>query len=580
MSAIPGPEATYAMPQTMVPMSAGMGSATYLVAVAGPPRPAMELDPRRGGSGLVLGRHDSCDLHLGGAEQVSRRHARFIHRTEGGEASPGTWHVEDAGSRWGTFLNGRRLVEGEEMPLRLGDQVRITPWTFLVSESPTPRGLRIEAEQEPSTFVRNLKADDAGPLQQERLHLLLSSAAALHDVKDERELAERLLRLAKEGTNLSNGAVLKPLDTGGRFDVLATSVNGAHATGGGFTFSRSLLDAARGGEVAEVRADDSVAPVSQSIVQMEITRALCVPILLGETPSMFLYLDQRGETVLQQVAADQENAIAFCIALSRIASLALSNLKRLEMELRAMELDADLKAAAAAQQWILPKRAVTAGGFRVLGESRAGRGVGGDFFDLIELGPGKLAVALGDVSGKGVAAGVLMTATQGFLHALLTEEEDLARVVHLLNGFVHPRRPANRFVTLWVGVFDRERARLTYVDAGHGLGILADASGNCHELTGGGGLPVGVMPEGAYTAETVPFGEGDCVLVVSDGIVEQPANGVTFEDRDEFGLARTKEVLCRSLGTPDPVASVFDAVVEHAGTTRLADDATAVLVRA
>src|SRR5690606_17664010 len=192
----------------------------------------------------------------------------------------------------------------------------ITPWTFLVSESPTPRGLRIEAEQEPSTFVRNLKADDAGPLQQERLHLLLSSAAALHDVKDERELAERLLRLAKEGTNLSNGAVLKPLDTGGRFDVLATSVNGAHATGGGFTFSRSLLDAGRGGEVAAARADDSVAPVSQSIVQMEITRALCVPTLLGETPSMFLYLDQRGATVLQQVAADQESAIAFCIALS------------------------------------------------------------------------------------------------------------------------------------------------------------------------------------------------------------------------------------------------------------------------
>src|SRR5690606_23967730 len=122
---------------------------------------------------------------------------------------------------------------------------------------------------------------------------------------------------------------------------------------------------------------------------------------------------------------------------------------------------------------------------------------------------------------------VLMTATQGFLHALLSEEEDLARVARLLNGFVHPRRPANRFVTLWIGLFDKERARLTYLDAGHGLGMLADASGDCHELSGGGGLPIGVMADGEYVAETVPFGEGDSVLVVSDGIVEQPANGMT-----------------------------------------------------
>jgi serine phosphatase RsbU (regulator of sigma subunit) len=571
-------------PQTLVPGAMATSvSAAYLVPVAGPPRPATELDPRRGAHGLMLGRHESCDLHLGGAEQVSRKHALFQFRPAGDSKGPeqGVWFISDAGSRWGTFLNGRRLQEGEEMPLRIGDQIRITPWTFLLSSTPMPRGLRIEAEPESATLVRNVRAADAVPLQQERLHLLLSSAAALHDARDEKELAARLLRLAQDGTSLSNGAVLKPLDTGGRFEVLASSANGSsHGGGNGFTFSRSLLDAARGGEVAEVRADDSVAPTSQSIVQMQITRALCVPILLGETPHMFLYLDQRGETVLQQHSTDQEAAVAFCIALSKIASLALSNLKRLDMELRAAELDADMKAAATAQQWIMPKREVSAGGYRIIGESRAGRGVGGDFFDLIELGRDKVAVALGDVSGKGVAAGVLMTATQGFLHAVLTDEHDLALVASQLNGFVHPRRPANRFVTLWIGIFDKSSARLTYVDAGHGLGILADGKGECQELSGGGGLPIGVIPDSEYTAVTVPFGDGDAVLVVSDGIVEQPAAMASADDRDDFGLSRTKQVLCRALASPDPVAMVFDAVVEHAGTRRLADDATVVLVRA
>lgn len=582
MSALPG-SASLSFPQTLVPGAAGAtASAAYLVPVAGPPRTAIELDPRRGAGGLILGRHETCDLHLGGAEQVSRKHARFQFRADGSDSTSGeqgVWFLAEVGSRWGTFLNGRRLAENEEMPLRMGDQIRITPWTFLLANTPTPRGLRIEAEPEAATLVRNVRAADAAPLQQERLHLLLSSAAALQDARDEKELASRLVRLAQDGTSLANGAVLKPLDTGGRFEILASSANG-NGSGGGFTFSRSLLDAARGGEVAEVRADDSVAPTSQSIVQMQITRALCVPIHLGETPHLFLYLDQRGETVLQQHTTDQEAAVAFCIALSKIASLALSNLKRMDMERRSAELDADMKAAATAQQWIMPKRDVSSGGYRIVGESRAGRGVGGDFFDIIDLGHSKVGIALGDVSGKGVAAGVLMTATQGFLHAVLTDEDDLARVARQLNGFVHPRRPANRFVTLWIGVFDKSTARLTYVDAGHGLGMLADAKGDCHELTGGGGLPIGVMADGEYTAVTIPFGEGDSVLIVSDGIVEQPASGMTFEDRDEFGLARTKEVLCRALNGPDPVAAVFDAVVAHAGTNRLADDATVVLVRA
>lgn len=598
MSALSASSATHAMPQTLVPGMIDPGNsaavhAAYLVPVAGPPRPALELEPRRGVAGLVLGRHESCDMNLAGAEQVSRRHARFQYRPgdaadgAGGEDGAGVWYLDDVGSRWGTFLNGRRLVEGEQMPLRMGDQIRITPWTFLLSSSPTPRGLRVDAQAEPSSIVRSVRPSDAAPLQQERLHLLLSSAAALHDAKDEHEMAARLLRLAQDGTSLSNGAVLKALDTGGRFEMLASSANGNVSANGrgdgaanGFTFSRSLLDAARSGEVAEVRADDSIAPTSQSIVQMQITRALCVPVLLGETPSMFLYLDQRGETVLQQHASDQDSALAFCIALSKIASLALSNLKRMDMERRAVEYDADIKAAEVAQQWIMPKRQVTAAGLRILGESRPGRGVGGDFFDHIELSPTKLAVALGDVSGKGVAASVLMTATQGFLHAQLADEPDLAKVARQLNAFVHPRRPSNRFVTLWIGIFDTAAGTLAYVDAGHGLGVLANAGGDCTELTGGGGLPIGVMPDGEYAAETVAFTPGDCVLIVSDGIVEQPANGLTYEDRDEFGLSRTKQVLCRSLKTPDPVAAVFDAVVEHAGTTRLADDATVVLVRA
>ena len=556
---------------------AGGDAASYLVVIEGPPgpvSPVLELLPDR--APLMIGRHEACDLRLQGAEQVSRRHARLTYRAPAASGEEGTWLIADVGSSWGTFLNGRRLQVEQEMPLRPGDQVRLTPWTFRFGDERSPQGLHVAGDD--GVQVRKADAGQLAPLQADRLSLLLSGSAALHDAVDEQDLARRLLELARQGTRLANAVVLRPLDRDDRYEILAQSTPG-DADAGSFRFSRSLLADARGGNVAEVRVDDTLGGTSQSIVQMQITRALCVPILLGQSPRLFLYLDQRGDTLLDALARDQENALAFCVALSKMASLALSNLKRVEMERRAAEIDAELQAAAAAQKWILPRRQVEAGGFRILGESRPGRGVGGDFFDLIELGSDRLAVALGDVSGKGVAAGVLMTATQGFLHALLADVDDLAKVTRQLNEFVFPRRPGNRFVTLWIGLFDRSADTLTYVDAGHGLAIGCDAQGQCQPLTSGGGLPIGIMEDADYTAHTTHFGPGNAALVVSDGIVEQPTDGATYEDRDEFGLERTRHTLTASLAGPDPIRDLFDAVIRHAGTARLADDATAVLVR-
>ena len=606
---------------------------TYLVPLAGPPRGPLELDPARDGAGdgLIVGRHDACDLCLGGAEQVSRRHARLRHRAaDAAAAKPAMWRgaakavaaapsdatgwsVADVGSRWGTFLNGHRLAAGEELPLRTGDQLRVSPWTFLVGDAPAPRGVRVAADDGGGGSVSAVELDAAGPLRQERLALLLEGAAALQDAGDEAELARRLMRLVRDGTGMTNAAVLRPLDAGGerggRYEVVASTApatpDGEGGHGGGFAFSRSLLEAARSGRVAEVRADDApigAAAAEMSIVRMRIERAVCVPILLGETPALYLYLDRRGEppagaanvtlagTVgrstaadpAEEPAADEAHVVPFCAALSKIASLALSQLKRLDMERRAAQLDADLEAAAAAQRWILPARESAAAGLRITGESRPGRGVGGDFFDTLDLGGGRLAVALGDVSGKGVAAGILMTATQGYLNALLGGGASPAAAARRLTGFVNPRRPANRFVTLWVGLFDRDAGTLTYVDAGHGLAVLSRASANgggCHELSGGGGLPIGIDADAEYEELVVPFAAGDAALIVSDGIVEQPAEGNVFGERDEFGLDRTRDVLCAAMGDGDPVAAVFAAVVRHAGTDQLADDATAVLVR-
>ena len=569
----------------------GGRGALYLVPVSGPPLDAIALEPKPGG--LTIGRHAQADLLLpADAERVSRFHARF-HRVE-----PAGWRLSDLGSRWGTYLNGVRVPAGREVPLNEGDLIRISPWTFSLSPTARRRGMTTH-DDTGQTVVRAHGAVSPpggspgaapGAARNDTLGLLLETAAALHGAEDEQQLAQRVMDAACRGTGLCNAALLRPVDTGGRVEVIASNFGGAvlgpdaasRARGGGMIgggpleFSRSLIAAAAQGHVAELSTTaGGNFDVGMSIAQMNISAALCVPLTLGGAPAAFLYLDSRGTTNRPPRAGATE----FCVGLGRMASMALANLKRIEIERRQTMIEAELLAAATAQQWVLPRRETRSGPFLCVGESRAGRYVGGDFFDVIELGEGRLGVAIGDVAGKGIAASVLMTATQGYLHAALRERGDPARAVAATNRFICPRRAQGNFVTSWVGVFDVNANTLTYADAGHSYAVMAHADGTFTALDVGGGLPVGVSDDTEYACTTVPLSAGAAVMVVSDGIIEQFGTAGDDAAQRQFGVDGVYRSIAGSRAGPDPVASLFRDVTAHAGADNLADDATAVLVK-
>jgi serine phosphatase RsbU (regulator of sigma subunit) len=549
----------------------------YLVAVSGPPVEPIVLTPKPDGEGLTLGRHANCELLLpADAERVSRFHARFAYVEGEG------WRLSDLGSRWGTFLNGVKVAPSREVPLSEGDLIRITPWTFTLSATERRRGLN--TRDDAGTMVKAHAVTNVPGVNNDALGLLLETAAALHESEDEKQLAERVMDAACRGTGLPNAALLRPVDTAGRVEVIASNFcaddSGATAqrrdSGAPAGFSRSLIAAAASGHVAELSgAAASNFDVGMSIAQMNISSALCVPLTLGGAPAAFLYLDARGSLPRPL----RPGATEFCVGLGRMASMALANLKRVDVERRQAAMESELMAAATAQKWVLPRRETKVGPFTCFGDSRPGRYVGGDFFDVMELSGGRLGVALGDVAGKGMAASVLMTATQGYLHASLCEHGDPARAVTAANKFVCPRRPTGKFVTAWVGVFDFNKGTLTYTDAGHSYAVMAKADGETFTaLDVGGGLPIGVADDAEYAAETVPLEVGARVMVVSDGIIEQFGAGGEGEPQ-QFGV----EGFHRSLGasikaSTDPIGNVFNEVMAHAGGPNLADDATAVLV--
>jgi serine phosphatase RsbU (regulator of sigma subunit) len=541
----------------------------YLVPIIGTPIDSIQLKPKSGG--LTLGRHEQCDLRLpADAEKVSRFHARFAF-------DGSTWRIADLKSRWGTYVNGVKLEEGPDVPLSEGDLIRIVPWTFSFSSHPKKRGMAT-SEDAGRTMVRTVTVDQAR-LADDMLSLLLESASGIHGAKNEQQLAQLLLDTAIAGTGLSNAVMLKPTDASGGVEIVASKMTGVQGANTPATFSRSLINVASTGVVAELSGPGSTDNISQSIVQMNITAALCVPLMLGQTVAAYLYLDSRGGAPGQQL---RRNASAFAVALGRISSLALANLKRIDMERRQATIESDLKAAATAQKWILPKRINEFTGFHCIGESRPGQYVGGDFFDIIDLGDGKLAVAVGDVSGKGVAASVLMTATQGYLHAALKESRDPGKAVTDVNRFVNPRRPENKFVTMWVGVFDAANRTVSYVDAGHSYATIKNADGTFMPLDAGGGLPIGITEDGVYSAETVELKPGGCAMVVSDGIIEEfgvvpGSDGAS--NKAQFQMDGLRRSMSSSEGEDDFVANLFKDLIDYAGTDHLSDDATAVLVK-
>jgi phosphoserine phosphatase RsbU/P len=538
---------------------------------SGIPLEPLELTQSGRNRTLVLGRNEDCDLPLPlAAEKVSRRHAEFVHDS-------GRWRIADLGSRWGTSVNGVNLQPHHAVPLSEGDLVRIQPWTFRFSRERAATTGSVAFDDSNTTMVRTLGREAREPLRQDMLSLLLDGSSAIQAAVDEAGLAAVLLDLARRGTGMENATVLRALDAEGRVDEIVASSGSGHAVQAAMRFSRSLLAAASQGAVAEF-SGDAEADVAQSIIQSNVAMAICAPLMLGTTVAAYLYLDSRGAAG-QRPKHLRPNAAGFCQALCRMGGLALANLKRIDIERRAAHMEAELNAAAAAQRWILPREPIAAGSFVCVGQSRAGGYLGGDFFDAQVLADGRLAVCLGDVSGHGAAASVLMTAAQGFLHASLAAHGDLGRAIKSLNAFIQPRCPPESFVTLWTGIFDPKRMALDYIDAGHGYALLLKADQTVQALAENGGVPIGIDADFAYQTATVQLAPGERVLVISDGIIEQfGAESSPDGQRRQFDMDGVRAVIAAAKGD-DLLAQLFQALDRFAGGKGYSDDVTGVLVQ-
>ena len=525
------------------------GEVLRLNAVAGPPRDSIELT-RAGG---VIGRGSTCEVKLVDPT-VSRKHASISCQDE-------NWLIKDLGGANGTLLNEVRI----EHPsiLAEGDRIRVGPWTLQVGVLDTTSVAMMTIDDaDESNRVRRLSPAQTASLARHRLNLFIECAARINQAIDESSLWDSIMVSAIEGSGFGRAALLRTDANAESVEIIAyRSLGGDDRPD---DLSRSLIRAAAEGDIAQLLSDDQ--PVyGQSIADLNIHSALCCPIMVDDIVAACLYLDARGNE-----AAVQNDAASFCQALVRIAGLAISNLRRRELIERQQKMESDLSAAREAQRFMLPESRGTMSTMPYAFQFQPGRYASGDLFDVIELPDGKVAFALGDVSGKGIGAAILMAAAQSHLHSVLLRSGDPTEAVNAVNSYVLSHSAVNRFISMWVGVLDPSTMEIVYVDAGHGHWAHCHQDGSARSERIAAHPPVGIDGDTQFDSLVLKCQPGDRIILMTDGVVEQPRE----EDQEQFGMDRALEVL-RGFKVPhDDVEGLHKAVCDFAQTDQLADDTT------
>jgi sigma-B regulation protein RsbU (phosphoserine phosphatase) len=224
---------------------------------------------------------------------------------------------------------------------------------------------------------------------------------------------------------------------------------------------------------------------------------------------------------------------------------------------------------------MLPAKAPTVTDADVAGYNAACRTVGGDYYDFFPYPDGSVALALGDVSGKGMPASLMMMALQARVQVLAEDPKDLGAFMTRLNKATCAKCPSNRFITFFFCVLDASTGVVRFANAGHNPPIVVRKSGAA-EMLQGGGPPLGIISVAPYSEERASLEPGDMLVMYSDGVTE-----ATNSEYDEFGEERFIEVLCRHREAPAAtiVEAVWKALAEFTAGAPQADDITLVVAR-
>ena len=296
---------------------------------------------------------------------------------------------------------------------------------------------------------------------------------------------------------------------------------------------------------------------------------LCVPLLIKSelTGVLAVYNKKSG----QQFDAEDERLLA--IIASQSAQI-VDNARLYEEEKALSKMREQVRLTAEIQAHLLPRAAPSIAGYDVAGRSVAAQEMGGDYFDYYALDNGTWSIVLGDVSGKGLPASLLMANVQGVIRLLSSLDMQPAEVMNRANRLLCHSTPPEKFVTFFFSALDPAKHLLTFCNAGHSPGLHFHRGGVGRLVTRGAVL--GMIESLAYKQDAVTLEPGDVVVIYSDGVTE----AVDAND-EELGEQRLCDVVDqnRHRSARKILDALFDAVDLHQRNQPQYDDTTAVILK-
>ncbi len=485
---------------------------------------------------------------------VSRKHAKIIKKPDG-------YYLVDRDSRAGTFINNRRLFPDEPHRLNSRDTIRICKYLLLFVEGPEEDDSKlspVEVSQlgESTGYSVVLDGSSSSVLKRAKVNAETKLAAII-------ELTQQL----RKATDLESVLVktlnrmLQVFATAERVVIVLPESEGQPEQIG----------------LGQHRADGTETPTVVSGQVIADVAKQNVTALLPDKTTMCASLvghdeNSRGVIQLDTTAGHglfTDEDLDLFATLSTVVAFAVDNWILHGVALENHNTQVELKMATDVQIGLLPKTVPDVPGYEFYDFYSPARQVGGDYFDYLQLDEKRLVVVLGDVSGKGIPAAILMAKVSSEINALLNCGLAPLEVMNRVNARFANRGPDGRFVTMVLAAIDLETHCVTLVNAGHMLPLLRHRDGSMVELGKGfSGLPLGVLPEYEYQESQVTLQPGDTFVLFSDGVTD-----AADADKLMFGMDRFRSAFENAPGTAAQVgASIMGEIHEHVGKEPQTDD--------
>ena len=521
---------------------------------------------------LTLGRSVDNDLAYPHDPWLSRYHLSFEQRER-------TWWIRDCESRNGTLLNSSGIKESQ--PIKAGDKIFAGHLTIDVRERPTEAQrpvISFTAKEDgdsrtTATFTTSLdkvlgKAAEPRPREASAASRMVSAlirvGRELVTHQPLEQLFETILELSLSAVEAKRGVILT-LDEG---ELLVRA-----SKGDGFTISAAVREQVLRDKCSLLIGDalrhDALSK-QESIFLHRVRSMMAAPLQTGDRVIGLIYVD--NGSVLRPFSQDDLDLLT---VMANVAAIRIENARLAEVEQSEKLMEADLAQASEIQRSLLPTEPPAYEGWELAGINLPCRTVGGDYFDFIPYQDGRLAVVVGDVSGKGLPAALLMSSLQAKVQMLRESNPSPGHAVSTLNRSLTERCPLGKFITFFYALLDPPTGTLEYSNAGHNYPLILRRNGSVETLTGNG-LVMGLFSAVHYEVKKTKLAPGDMLVLYSDGVTEAAdSSDVEFGEKGlaEFLTAR-KTIRCE-----DIVNQLVEHIRKWRGTTSFADDFTVVLVR-